>query len=166
LFLALSARFIKPPLAMPMDIQTFPVILIGMIYGWSLAGISVAGWLAAAVLGLPVLANDVIGPRLIFGPQAGLVIGLILAGMLSGLRSSVPQFGPLLLVAVGANVLFVGAEFGWLSAYEGWDVRQMWQYVQPYLLGIGLNSLAATTLFYAGERIAAACGAGCFRFQQ
>jgi biotin transport system substrate-specific component len=165
-FLVLCARFVRPPLIMPMAVQTFPVILIGMIYGWSLAGISVAGWLAAAALGLPVLANDAIGPRLMFGPFAGLVLGLILAGMLSGFRSAVPLFGHLLLIAVGANLLFVGAGFAWLSAWEGWDVRQIWQYVQPYLLGIALNSLVAATLFYAGERIAAACGTPAFQFQE
>jgi biotin transport system substrate-specific component len=164
--LGLCARFVRPPLTMPMAVQTFPVILIGMIYGWSLAGISVAGWLAAAAVGLPDLANDAIGPRLIFGPFAGLVLGLILAGMLSGLRSAVPLFGHLLLIAVGANLLFVGAGFAWLSVWEGWDVRQIWQYVQPYLLGIALNSLVAATLFYAGERIATACGTAAFQFQE
>jgi biotin transporter BioY len=165
-FLVLCARLVTPPLRMPMAVQTFPVILIGMVYGWSLAGISTAGWLAAAVVGLPVLANDAIEPRDIFGPLAGFALGLILAGMLSGLRSSVPQFGHLLLSAVGSNLLFIGAGFAWLSVWEGGDMRQIWQNVQPYLLGIALNSLVAATLFYAGERIATACGTAAFQFQE
>jgi biotin transporter BioY len=154
IFLIACAKLITVPVRMPFGVQTAGPILVGMIYGWLLAGIAVAGWLAAALIGLPVLPVANLQPKDLLGPYAGFVIGLILAAAVAGLRETRPRFGNLLGVAIGANALFIGCGLAWLWYADGWTVSQLWSRgFTPFLMGLFGNATLAACLFYAGHLV-------------
>jgi len=71
LFLALSSRIEVPMVPVPITMQTFAVTLIGALYGWRLGATTVLAWLAAAAMGLPLLAGGKLGLAPFIGPTAG-----------------------------------------------------------------------------------------------
>ena len=56
LLLTLSAKIQVPFYPVPMTMQTFAVLVIGMVYGWRLGGATLFLYLAAGAVGLPVFA--------------------------------------------------------------------------------------------------------------
>ena len=55
--ITLCAQISIPFYPVPVTMQTFAVILIGLIYGWRLGGITVALYLIEGAIGLPVFAG-------------------------------------------------------------------------------------------------------------
>ena len=82
--LAVASQLSVPMLPVPMTMQTLAVILIGALYGWRLATITIFAWLLEAALGLPVLANGKAGLAPFVGPTAGYLISFPLVGALVG----------------------------------------------------------------------------------
>jgi biotin transport system substrate-specific component len=153
-FLIVCAKLLAVPVRMPLGVQTAGLILVGMIYGWLLAGIAAAGWLAAALIGFPVLPVATLQAKDLLGPYAGFVVGLILAAAVAGLREARPRFGNLLGVAIGANALFIGCGLAWLWYADNWTVSQLWSRgFAPFVIGLLGNAAAAACLFYAGHLV-------------
>src|SRR3546814_9063373 len=57
LLLTLSAKVQVPMWPVPMTMQTFAVLIIGMTYGFRLGTATVASYLAQGAIGLPVFAS-------------------------------------------------------------------------------------------------------------
>ena len=55
--LTLSAKIQVPFYPVPMTMQTFMVLTLGMAYGWRLGGATLALYLAEGAIGLPVFAG-------------------------------------------------------------------------------------------------------------
>lgn len=73
--LTLSAKVQVPFWPVPMTMQTFAVIVIGMAYGWRLGGATVALYLLEGAIGLPVFAGTPekgIGIAYMAGPRAAI----------------------------------------------------------------------------------------------
>ena len=66
--IALCAQVSVPFYPVPVTMQTFAVILIGLTYGWRLGGISVALYLVEGAIGLPVFAGGKAGMIVLIGP--------------------------------------------------------------------------------------------------
>ncbi len=121
LLLAVSARVQVPFWPVPMTMQTFVVLLLGMGLGARLAGATVFAYLAEGAMGLPVFASGT-GLAYMAGPTAGYLFGFLAAAILVGWLAD-KGYGRTLITtliafAIGEVVIFtLGA--GWLAAIIG-----------------------------------------------
>jgi biotin transport system substrate-specific component len=121
LLLTVSAKIQVPFWPVPMTMQTFVVLVLGMAYGWRLAGATVLLYLAEGAIGLPVFAKGG-GLAYFAGPTAGYLFGFLVAAVAVGWlaergwdRSVWRALGAML---IGTAIIFF---FGiaWLSALIG-----------------------------------------------
>ena len=84
ILLTVSAKLRVPFWPVPITMQTFAVLLIGMAYGWKLGSATVLAYLAQGLAGLPVFTNPGAGPAYMFGPTAGYLVGFVLAAAAVG----------------------------------------------------------------------------------
>ncbi len=73
-FVAVSAHIVVPLYPVPVTMQTFAVLVLGMAYGMRLGAATLALYLVSGVAGLPVFA-----PAGGLGPTLGYIVGFILA---------------------------------------------------------------------------------------
>ena len=113
LFAALTAAsaWVTIPLPfVPITLQTFFVMLSGVVLGPYFGALSMAVYLLLGFIGLPVFANGQSGLGVLVGPTGGYMIGFILcpivAGLIAGARKDP---GPLwygLAMLAGEAVIF------------------------------------------------------------
>ncbi len=85
LVLAIASQLSIPLHPVPLTFQSATVILIGMIYGARLGGITIATYLLAGTCGLPVFAEMYSGiATLLFDPTSGYLWAFLPAAVLSG----------------------------------------------------------------------------------
>ena len=85
--LTLSAKIQVPFWPVPMTMQTFVVMVIGMAYGWRLGAATVLAYLIAGASGLPVFAGTPergIGLLYMMGPTGGFLVGFLVAAAVVG----------------------------------------------------------------------------------
>jgi biotin transport system substrate-specific component len=85
--LTLSAKVQVPFYPVPMTMQTFVVLVIGMAFGWRLGAATVLLYLAEGALGLPVFAGtpaNGIGLAYMAGPTGGYLIGFAVSAAIVG----------------------------------------------------------------------------------
>ncbi|MGI9251902.1 MAG: biotin transporter BioY [Pseudohongiellaceae bacterium] len=121
--LALSAQFKVPFGPVPFTMQTFVVLVMGMVYGRRLAVATVALYLAEGAIGLPVFANGG-GIAYFAGPTAGFLLAFLVAATLLGAlaergwgRSFTSTIGAML---IGTAVIFAGG-LAWLGSLIGYE---------------------------------------------
>src|SRR5687768_6398285 len=69
--LAVSAKIQVPFWPVPMTMQTFVVLVLGMAYGMRLGVATMLAYIAEGFAGLPVFAGSAAGPAYLVGPTAG-----------------------------------------------------------------------------------------------
>lgn len=87
MLLTLSAKIQIPFWPVPMTMQTFVVLAIGMAYGWRLGGATLLLYMAEGAMGLPVFAGTPekgIGIAYMMGGTGGYLVGFVLAAALTG----------------------------------------------------------------------------------
>ncbi|MSO92934.1 MAG: biotin transporter BioY [Rhodospirillales bacterium] len=87
LLLTLSAKVQVPFYPVPMTMQSFAVLVIGMAYGWRLGAATVLLYLAEGAAGLPVFAGTPekgIGIPYMMGPTGGYLLGFLVAAAAVG----------------------------------------------------------------------------------
>ena len=87
MLLFISARARVPLVPVPITMQTFVVLGLGMAYGWRLGAITMIAYLAEGAVGLPVFAQTPergIGIPYMLGPTGGYLVGFVLAAGLVG----------------------------------------------------------------------------------
>lgn len=83
--IALGGWLSIPFLGIPVSLQTFFVVLAGLLEG-SKIGASAAGlYLLAGFLGLPVFAGGLGGPAILFSPTAGFALAFPMGAAIAGL---------------------------------------------------------------------------------
>lgn len=123
MFVAGSAQIQVPLWPVPVTGQTFGVLVVGLVLGWRLGGVSLLLYIAEGTAGLPVFAKFAAGPAVMAGPTGGYIAGFVLAAAIVG-----------------------------YFAQRGWD-RSVWLTALAMLAGniaIYLLGLAWLTNFYAG----------------
>ena len=83
LILTLSAKIQTPLAQVPVTMQTFAVLFLGMAFGYKIATATVILYLIEGAFGLPVFAK---GGGLIYfqGPTTGYLFGFIIGAFISG----------------------------------------------------------------------------------
>ncbi len=84
LILAASAQITVPLKPVPITMQTFAILLIGMTYGSRLGASTMIFYLAQGALGLPVFAGGAGGAIHLIGPTGGYLWGFIIAAYTTG----------------------------------------------------------------------------------
>jgi len=117
--IVLSARIQVPFWPVPMTMQTFAILVIGMAYGARLGGATVLLYLAEGALGLPVFAGGG-GIAYFTGPTTGYLVGFLAAAVIVGALAergwdrSVSK--TLLANTLGTLVIFIPGVL-WLAAF-------------------------------------------------
>lgn len=136
-FLAVLAQIEIPFWPVPQTMQTFGVMVIGMTYGWRLAGATIALYLVEGAVGLPVFAGGASAAALV-GPTAGYLFGFVLGGMVMGaLAERGWDRNVVLAVAamlVGDAIVFI-LGWGWLAYFIGDAGKALELGVLPFLVG-------------------------------
>lgn len=73
-----------PGVPVPITLQTFGVMLAGLILGPKRAGLVLLLYVGMALLGLPVLPGGRAGMAVLAGPTGGFLLGMIPGAMLAG----------------------------------------------------------------------------------
>jgi biotin transport system substrate-specific component len=115
--LAAQVSFHAPWTSVPYTLQTGSVLLVGTALGWRRGAISMALYVLAGALGLPVYSAGASGFSQLLGYTGGYLAGFILAGALVGLLAErrwdrsplgmigLMALGTLLIYAIGVPVL-------------------------------------------------------------
>ena len=123
IILTISAKIKIPFYPVPMTMQTYVVLVIGMIYGFKLGFLTLLTYLIEGALGIPVFAK---GGGLIYltGPTAGYLYGMLIASGVIGyyserglVKSSIDAILPLIL---GTNIIFI-CGVGYLGSIIGYE---------------------------------------------
>tara|TARA_B100000579_G_C22355021_1_gene631234 strand:+ start:60 stop:623 length:564 start_codon:yes stop_codon:yes gene_type:complete len=137
ILLAISAKLKIPFYPVPMTMQTFMVLLIGVCFGWKLGGTIVAIYLFEGIIGLPVFSGTPekgLGMVYFVGPTMGYLIGFFLAAVLSGiLRFNKNIILNFLKLALSVSVIYFSGVI-WLGTLIGWDKPIITLGVTPFLL--------------------------------
>lgn len=152
LVLALASRLSVPMVPVPITMQTFAITMIGALYGWRLATVTVLAWLGEAMLGLPVLAGGASGLAPFFGPTAGYLVSFPIMAALVGYMTEKAIHGhrPVagFLLHLGANALGLALGWAWLAGLLG--AEKAWiAGVAPFVLGAVLKSALAAAVLKA-----------------
>ena len=87
ILLTISAKIKIPFYPVPMTMQTFVVLLVGVTFGWKIGVATISLYLFEGVIGLPVFAGTPekgVGLVYFTGPTMGYLIGFLVATFLSG----------------------------------------------------------------------------------
>ena len=123
--LAVSAKIQTPLTPVPVTMQTFAVLLIGMAFGYKIATATVILYLIEGALGMPVFAK---GGGLIYfqGPTSGYLFGFIIGAFFSGYFkiNSNPLLTFLKLVFSVSFIYLLGLIWLWinLNFYSGKEI--------------------------------------------
>ena len=82
--LAISSKIQTPFTLVPVTMQTFVVLFLGMVLGYKLAAATVVLYLIEGSIGLPVFAKGG-GVAYLMGPTGGYLIGFILTAFFAGM---------------------------------------------------------------------------------
>jgi biotin transport system substrate-specific component len=126
-FLALSAKLQIPFWPVPMTMQTYVVLVLGMVHGPRLGTTTMALYLVEGALGLPVFAGTPqqgIGVSYMLGPTGGYLAGFVLGAALSGAlaqRGWDRTPGRSFLAMALAHVAIFIPGVSWLAMHIGWE---------------------------------------------
>ena len=141
IILAVSAKIKIPFWPVPMTMQTFVVLLLGVVYGWKLGLFTVSLYLLEGIAGLPVFAGTPekgVGLIYFTGPTMGYLIGFLFAVFFTGFFNFNNSFlSNIIKLIFSVSFIYI---FGliWLGTLIGWD-KPIFQLVQN--LFFLLNSL-------------------------
>lgn len=123
LALAISAKVQVPFWPVPMTMQTFVVLMIGLHFGPRLAGYSVLAYLVEGAAGLPVFSTGA-GIAFLAGPTGGYLIGFLISAMVVAAavqRGYANSVAGLLVVLVLGDAIIFGFGFTRLATLIGFE---------------------------------------------
>jgi len=160
LALVVSAKVQVPFYPVPMTMQTFVVLVVGMTFGWRLGGATVLLYLAQGAAGLPVFAGTPergIGLAYMMGPTGGFLVGFFLAavavGFLAERRWDRHVVTALAAMLIGTVIIFATG-LAWLGALIGWDKDVIAVGLTPFVPGEAFKIALAAAVLPAAWRLA------------
>ncbi len=161
IFVAISAKIQVPMWPVPMTMQTFAVLIIGMSFGIKLGGATLLLYLAEGAIGLPVFASGS-GLAYMTGPTGGYLVGFFLAAVLVGwlAEQGWDRNGVRTLIAMtlGTALIFVPG-VTWLAIFLGDFDKAVASGLTPFLVGAVVKiALAAALLPFAWRLLSGRVG--------
>lgn len=141
LLLALSAKLQIPFFPVPMTMQTFAVLSIGLVLGPVRGALAVLTYLLEGVIGLPVFAGSPelgVGIAYLMGPTGGYLLGCVPAALISGGLAGLGRDRSFVFT-MGALTAALAAIYGsgliWLGLVIGFDRPLLRLGFLPFIVG-------------------------------
>jgi len=141
LLLWASAKVHVPFYPVPMTMQTFVILALGMAYGWRLGAATVLLYLGEGAMGLPVFSGTPelgLGWAYMTAGTGGYLFGFILAAAACGWLAergwgrNVVTTGAAMIIG---NILIYISGLLWLGTLFGWDKPILAWGLTPFILG-------------------------------
>ena len=149
ILLAISAKIKIPFYPVPMTMQTFIVLFLGIGFGYKIALATVGLYLIEGILGLPVFSNSPergVGLAYFMGPTMGYLIGFLSACFFSSFIKVSDNH----LVVITKLILSVSSIYIlgvlWLGTLIGWNKPIFELGVAPFILAEIFKILLLTIL--------------------
>ena len=137
ILITISAKTKIPFYPVPMTMQTFVILLIGITLGYKIGLATVILYLLEGIVGLPVFSNSPekgIGITYFIGPTMGYLIGFIVAVYFSGLfKYNKGLINTFLKLIFSVSFIYILGLI-WLGILIGWDKPIFKLGAQPFLL--------------------------------
>ena len=135
--LTISAKIKIPFYPVPMTMQTFVVLFLGVSLGYKIGLSSVALYLLEGIMGLPVFSNSRekgVGLVDFTGPTLGYLIGFLYASFLASKISMKDNFLLVLIkLIIATSTIYILGLF-WLGTIIGWEKPIFSLGAKPFLL--------------------------------
>tara|TARA_B100001996_G_scaffold22150_1_gene17613 strand:+ start:227 stop:778 length:552 start_codon:yes stop_codon:yes gene_type:complete len=149
ILLTISAKIKIPFYPVPMTMQTFVVIFLGMAFGYKIALATVSLYLFEGIIGFPVFSNSPekgVGLSYFMGPTMGYLIGFLVATFISGfLNLNTNIFKIFLKLMISVSTIYV-LGIVWLGTLIGWDKPIFQLGAAPFLLAELFKMIILTLL--------------------
>ena len=137
IILAISSKIKIPFYPVPMTMQTFVVLLIGMCFGYKIGLATIGLYLIEGIVGLPVFSNSPergVGLVYFTGPTMGYLIGFLSACFLASLiKKNDNYFIIFIKLILSVSTIYILGVL-WLGTLIGWDKPIIQLGVVPFLL--------------------------------
>ena len=135
--LAISSKIKIPFYPVPMTMQTFVVLFLGMSFGYKIGLATISIYLIEGIIGLPVFSNSPekgVGLVYFTGPTMGYLIGFLIATFLAGyFKFEGNLLNSFIKLLISVSTIYVLGVF-WLGSLIGWDKPIIQLGVTPFLL--------------------------------
>ena len=154
ILLAISAKVKIPFYPVPMTMQTFVVLFLGLSFGYKIGLATVSLYLIEGIIGLPVFSNSPergIGLVYFTGPTMGYLIGFLFASLLASFIKMEDNYVIIFLkLLLSVSTIYILGIL-WLGVIIGWDKPLIELGVTPFLLAeiskITLLTILAKKMF-------------------
>ena len=137
ILLTLSAKIKIPFYPVPMTMQTFVVLFLGLSFGYKIGLATVGLYILEGIIGIPVFSNSPekgIGWIYFTGPTMGYLIGFLFATFLAGyLNFKTNIIFIFFKLIVSVSIIYILGVL-WLGNLIGWDKPVIQFGVTPFLL--------------------------------
>ena len=149
IILTVSAKIKIPFYPVPMTMQTFVVMLVGITFGWKIGVATISLYLFEGIIGLPVFAGTPekgIGLTYFVGPTMGYLVGFIFATFIAGyLNFNTNIFFIFLKLIFSVSIIYI-LGVSWLGNLIGWDKPVLELGLKPFLYAELFKILLLTIL--------------------
>tara|TARA_B100001750_G_C15304734_1_gene494094 strand:- start:22 stop:585 length:564 start_codon:yes stop_codon:yes gene_type:complete len=137
ILITISAKVKIPFYPVPMTMQTFVILLIGITLGKKIGVATVALYLLEGIVGLPVFASSPekgIGITYFIGPTMGYLLGFLVAAYIAGsFNYDKGIINTFLKLIFSVSFIYILGLI-WLGILIGWDKPIFTLGAQPFLL--------------------------------
>ena len=143
----------------PVSMQTFVVLILGMVYGWKLGGATVFLYLLQGAMHLPVFAGTPekgLGLAYMTGPTGGYLAGFLFAAMLVGWLAQRGWDRNIVTIFLGmvlGNAVIYAFGLYWLGTVLGWDKPIVEYGLIPFIWGDLLKIILAMLVIPAAWKM-------------
>ena len=149
LLLTISAKIKIPFYPVPMTMQTFVVLMLGISLGPKLGVAAVVLYLLEGIVGIPVFSNSPekgVGLIYFTGPTMGYLIGFIFACFLCGhFKMNTNLVLVFIKLIISVSVIYLLGIL-WLGSLIGWDKPIFSLGVKPFILAEFFKILLLTLI--------------------
>ena len=135
--LTISAKIKIPFYPVPMTMQTFVVLFLGISLGYKIGLATIGLYLLEGIVGLPVFSNSPekgLGLLYFTGPTMGYLIGFLIACYLASMIKFEDSYFVILAKLVFATSTIYILGLLWLGTLIGWDKPIFALGAKPFLL--------------------------------
>ena len=150
IYLSAELNLSIPGTTVPQSAQTLVILCISALLPSYFGILSIALYLIAGLVGLPVFSNSGHGVEHILGPTGGYLLGFLVAGILVyKLKRGklLLKFPALFIVMLLAHVVILTFGWLWLSKSIGMNLAFV-KGVQPFIIGGIVKSVLASLVVY------------------
>ena len=137
IILAISAKIKIPFYPVPMTMQTFVVLFLGLSFGYKIGLSTVGLYLIEGIIGLPVFSNSPergVGLVYFTGPTMGYLIGFLFATYVASFIKLKDNYLIILIKLILAVSTIYVLGVLWLGTILGWDKPIVELGIKPFLL--------------------------------